>query len=66
MKQLLVVAVLLVAGCSSTRAQAIQVVREGRALLRHPNPGDQDWEARRTTFLLDADLVDPAQLDGGK
>lgn len=59
----LLVALALVAlvGCSTTGKQAVQVVREGRALLRHPEPGDPVWEANRVTFLLDADLVAPVE-----
>lgn len=47
-------------GCCSNEARAVHVVREARALLRHPTPGDAEWESRRAIFLEDAELVAPS------
>ena len=61
MSRFALVVLALSLGCSTTGKQAVQVVREGRALLNHPEPGDPVWEANRLTFLLDANLVAPVE-----
>jgi hypothetical protein len=51
--------------CSATQDRAVAIVREGQALLRHPESGDPDWEADRQIFLEDAqkllaDIANPS------
>jgi hypothetical protein len=48
---------LLLSGCASARR--LELMREGRALLRHPAPGDASWESRRAIFLGNVDREDP-------
>lgn len=48
--------------CSTREEQLVNVVRQGRALLRHPPEAkvrDAEWEARRAKFLLNSELVAP-------
>lgn len=55
------IAALVLCGCSTTKDKALEIVKEGRALLRHPAPGDGDWETRRAMFLNDADVLIPSE-----
>jgi hypothetical protein len=50
-----VIAAVLATGCSTTSERRLEVIREGRALLNHPAPGDPEWDARHRIFDANAD-----------
>lgn len=46
-------------GCCPENDLAVRTVREARILLRHPAPGDPEWDERHEKFEKNAAIVAP-------